>query len=453
MAISIEQEPSNTLYVPINNPVEYLVSSTSTSQNNFKLSCKIVVNGTEVKELKYDVIPSTAYVIAEIQRILQGFASDGEENLVNEESEAKIETDMKDTARAVFQEWYSSSTTSNPTYQGTQASGAVFYIWNGAFKYREWQNNDWHQYSVDARPSVQGSTKALTAFTNYRSGFTTSGSSGFPITDLSAADKFKKITPTQLSRLVWLMYDVSGSHQFIAYYTFYAPDFSAAANNPYGADILNSNTYIANVVNGFNVVSKNFDLDKLKTSSNYNFTSNQLTTINDTSVKYFSVYLTSALYSETVAYLYEIDWNACSKYDSYEIHWLNHLGGWDSWVFDKRSDKQIITQRDWYTQPVTRRIVSDTIIHDSYARKKKQYYTEISERYTINSGILKDWEYDGLIDLLQSPKVYWRHPDYGFIAINILEKETIQVPRQVNEKAYNLNFVFEIDNQDKLQGQ
>jgi len=184
MAISIEQEPSNTLYVPINNPVEYLVSSTSTSQNNFKLSCKIVVNGTEVKELKYDVIPSTAYVIAEIQRILQGFASDGEENLVNEESEAKIETDMKDTARAVFQEWYSSSTTSNPTYQGTQASGAVFYIWNGAFKYREWQNNDWHQYSVDARPSVQGSTKALTAFTNYRSGFTTSGSSGFPITDL-----------------------------------------------------------------------------------------------------------------------------------------------------------------------------------------------------------------------------------------------------------------------------
>ena len=122
-------------------------------------------------------------------------------------------------------------------------------------------------------------------------------------------------------------------------------------------------------------------------------------------------------------------------------------------MFDKRSDKQIITQRDWYTQPVTRRIVSDTIIHDSYARKKKQYYTEISERYTINSGILKDWEYDGLIDLLQSPKVYWRHPDYGFIAINILEKETIQVPRQVNEKAYNLNFVFEIDNQDKLQGQ
>jgi hypothetical protein len=456
MAITIQQEPNTSLYNPVNNPIEYLVSSNNTSERNFKLSCKVLVGSTEIKELKYDVIPSTAFVIAEIQRLLQSQVSDGEQNLVNEETELKRETDMEVTARAVFQEWYSSNATSNPTYQGSQASGTAFRFCDSAFKYREWQSGEPSKYTLynyGGGSSNIDDYRLPTVFANIKTDSTITVQTGSrpTIDNLNKGDRFRKIRLDQIFRLHYFIKDstqpVSGPLN--SYFSFYGDDFSFdIADNPYLRDSFQSVPYNNNT----QVLSKNYSKAIFENASNWGSSLN-LSNITEQYAKYFAILIGHPSLDLSVAYLYELDWNACSKYDSYEIHWLNHLGGWDSWVFDKRSDKQIITNRSFYTQPVTRRIESNAIIHDGYARKKRQFYTEISERYTVNSGILKDWEFDGLIDLLQSPKVYWRHPDYGMIAINILEQNQTQVPRQVNEKAYNLSFIFEIQNQDKLQGQ
>lgn len=457
MAITIEQQPSSTLYVPVNNPIEYLVSSTNTSEPNFKLSCKVIVGSTEIKELMYDVIPSTAYVIAEVQKLLQSAVGHGEQNLLDETTTMRLETSMKVASRAVFQEFYSSSVTSEPTYQGSQASGVNSYVWGGAFKYREWVDNEWQDYSIDGQLAAPNFTpKPLTAFSNLKSNYTYDAPNGSAITNLSKTDRFKKVTPTQLSRLIWQVYDLSTSQGLYVLTGFYKSDFSTIGSSPTtyptGQDQLNNASLISGVVNGFNVYSKNFDKDSLTVPANYNFSSNQLALLLQANGwKYFSLFCRTTFYAASHAALYEIDWDACSKYDSYEIHWLNHLGGWDSWVFNKRSSIDIITDREFYVQPNQRRIVSDTIVHDQYARKKTQFYTSRSERYTVNSDILKDWEYDGLVDLLQSPQVYWRHPDYGFIAINILDQDVTRVPRQQDDKTYNLSFVFEIQNFDKLQ--
>lgn len=453
MAITIHQQPSSTLAIPVNNPIEYLVSSTNTSEENFKLSCKIVVGTSEVKELKYDVIPSTAYVIAEIQRLIEGYTSNAETSLFTSTGKVSCETDQKVSVRAVFQEWYSNPSSGDPSYQGSQSSGTAFYIYNGAFKYREWQNNEWQNYTIDGDPSVDQYEKILTAFSNSRDNYITSLSGYYGITNLSAADKFKKITPTQVTRLAWQCRDISNSKGFYVYFNFYDENFNVlSSSETAGIDQIHTNIHLSGVVNGFNVYGKNFDIDSMKTSSTWNFASNNLSAITSANIKYFSVYLRSPNYHASEAYLYEIDWDACSKYESYEIHWLNHLGGWDSWVFDKRSEKQVLVNRSNFTQPLTRRIESNTIIHDAYARKQKQFYTDISERFIVNSDILKDWEYQGLTDLLQSPLVYWRHPDYGFLAINIVDQDSYPIRTQLNDKSYNMSFTFEINNYDKLQG-
>lgn len=462
MALTINQQPSTTRFVPVHNPIEYLVSSTSTSQPNFKLSCKIlyapptITPFIEIKELMYDVIPSTAFVISEIQKLIGNTYVDQSSVLLTQTTGIVAVSPMgQNTAetKVVFQEFYSSSPTSAPTYQGSQASGASIYTWNAAFKYREWVANDWHDYTIiQDGDNVQRNAKAKTVFPNYieNATFSDTSSSQYPI-NLNRNMRFKKITPDEF---LSISYQIRGttSNQFIHNWYFYDNDIAPRTSTPqYVRSLNNASNLRASFI-------QTFSTEILGTASsslwNNTFVTSQFTRDN---VKYISFSVirgtdTPGVWRPaTAVYLYEIDWDACSKYDSYEIHWLNHLGGWDSWVFDKRSNKQVIVDRAMYVQPRTRRISSNTIVHDQYARKKGQFYTGISERYEVNSDLLKDWEYDGLLDMLQSPNVYWKHPDYGFIAINILEQDTINIPRQLNDKAYNINFVFEVQNFDKLQ--
>ena len=456
MAITIEQQPSSTLYVPVNNPIEYLVSSTNTSEPNFKLSCKVIVGSTEIKELMYDVIPSTAYVIAEVQKLLHSGYANLDSVLLAQTTGAVSLSPMNENApntNLVFQEFYSSSVTAEPTYQGTQASGTNIYVWNSAFKYREWVANDWHDYTIiQDGVNEKRNAKAKTSFTNYveNATFSDTSSSQYPI-NLSKNLRFKKTTPEEF---LSISYQIRGTatNQFIHSWYFYDNNLAPRTTTP---------QYVRSINNAANLRAsfmQTFSIGLLGTSSFSLWNQAHLTTaFTKETVKYVTFCMVKATDTagvwkpSTVVYLYEIDWDACSKYDSYEIHWLNHLGGWDSWVFNKRSSIDIITEREFYIQPNQRRIVSDTIVHDQYARKKTQFYTSRSERYTVNSDILKDWEYDGLVDLLQSPQVYWRHPDYGFIAINILDQDVTRVPRQQDDKTYNLSFVFEIQNFDKLQ--
>jgi len=457
MAITISQQPSSTLFVPVNNPIEYLVNSTSTAQPNFKLSCKVIVGGTEIKELMYDVIPSTAFIIAEIQKLLDNGYANLDSVLLTQSTGAVSLSPMNQavpTTNIVFQEFYSSSVTANPTYQGTQASGTNIYVYNSAFKYREWVANDWHDYSIiQDGVNAQRNAKMLSAFTNYveNTGFTNTGTQQSP-NALTKSLNFRKVTPAQFMAI---NYQVIGStsNQFLHTFRFY--DSALTLNTSPEPEYVQSITNASSLKRFF---LQTWNLNTLGSTSASLWNQVALTApLTSSNTKYIAHYILRATDTAgvwrpaTAVYLYEIDWDACSKYESYELHWVNHLGGWDSWVFNKRSNKQVIVDRAMYVQPRTRRISGSTIVHDQYARKKGQFYTGISERYEVNSDLLKDWEYDGLLDMLQSPNVYWKHPDYGFIAINILEQETINIPRQLNDKAYNINFVFEVQNFDKLQ--
>lgn len=464
MAITIHQQPSSTLAIPVNNPIEYLVSSTNTSEENFKLSCKIIVGGTEVKELKYDVIPSTAYVIAEIQRLIEGNSTYFLNEIVTESTgnSSTINVKTLENARCVFQEWYSNPSSGDPSYQGSQSSGTAFYIYNGAFKYREWQNNDWHNYTIPQPiggvSSNDNSKLMLTSFSNYHDSptFSSNTNSGY-CNNLDASQRYLKIRPSD-HRYIINQIVGGGNQDIILYFHFYDSNFTLNTSTAPQrvADLYNANQLKRQHNRPFSI-----DLFNANDSNVWQYltkdTGGAKDDVSSSNTKYVALHIREdasggTWYQVSKVYLYEIDWDTCSKYESYEIHWLNHLGGWDSWVFDKRSEKQVLVNRSNFTQPLTRRIESNTIIHDAYARKQKQFYTDISERFIVNSDILKDWEYEGLTDLLQSPLVYWRHPDYGFLAINIVDQDSYPIRTQLNDKSYNMSFTFEINNYDKLQG-
>jgi hypothetical protein len=158
------------------------------------------------------------------------------------------------------------------------------------------------------------------------------------------------------------------------------------------------------------------------------------------------VTLWSNSYQLTQSYLYEIDWTPCSRFDSYEIHWLNRLGGWDSWIFNKRSRHSTEIERQGYN-PTFLPISGSTISRNSYDITGRNYVVSTKENYILNSNYLKAWELEGLEDLITSPSVYWNSSD-GFVNIAIKEPNVFEHKTNTVDKLFNLSFAFEIDNQD-----
>ena len=81
----------------------------------------------------------------------------------------------------------------------------------------------------------------------------------------------------------------------------------------------------------------------------------------------------------------------------------------------------------------------------------KNYIVSTKDRYTVQSDWLKQWEYEGLEDLLTSPMVYWNSADYGMINIAVSSPDVYQKKTQTVDKLFSIKFEFEIDNQYRTQ--
>jgi len=147
--------------------------------------------------------------------------------------------------------------------------------------------------------------------------------------------------------------------------------------------------------------------------------------------------------------MYELDWTPCNRFTSYELHWLNSLGGFDTWVFDKRSRYTDENTTSGYTQ-IPNVISGTSIARTSSEIRRGQYQANIETVYTVNTGILKDWELDGLSDLMTSPQVYWNSPDWGYVQVEIVTAP-FEYKRQQWDKNFNQEVQFRIMNQDGRQ--
>ena len=127
---------------------------------------------------------------------------------------------------------------------------------------------------------------------------------------------------------------------------------------------------------------------------------------------------------------------ACSKFDTIRLHWLNNLGGWDSYNFTKQSLKSMDIDRKQFKK-------MQSINYSKSDRLKTNYNTTITDKLQINSDWISDEMADWFQGLLTSPIVYLERGTDNFIAVNITNSNYL-IQNYLNaRKLHNLQLEIE----------
>lgn len=127
---------------------------------------------------------------------------------------------------------------------------------------------------------------------------------------------------------------------------------------------------------------------------------------------------------------------ACSKFDTIRLHWLNNLGGWDSYNFTKQSIKSMDIDRKQYKK-------MQSINYSKSDRLKTNYNTTITDKLQINSDWISDEMADWFQGLLTSPIVYLERGTDNFIAVNITNSNYLIQQYLNGRKLHNLQLDIE----------
>ena len=128
--------------------------------------------------------------------------------------------------------------------------------------------------------------------------------------------------------------------------------------------------------------------------------------------------------------------DSCSQYDTMRLHWLNQLGGFDTFNFNKATTTNVdITRSQFKTIQALNNAHSD--------RLKTNYNTEMVDKINLQSDWITDDE-SGLIQtLIESPIVFLENADGSFVAVNITNP-SYEVKKYLNgRKIFNVSIDME----------
>ena len=412
MAITIQDQPSTTYVRPAFAPIEYLLSSTNTAQTGFKIICKVYFDPTGANTListqQLNIKPLTTQAIFSVQDVVKSYVpitysipeGDTVDLIENPLSEFKV----------TFQEYYDSA------LQGSPLASNVIAAYAASPKYMQFASNEWQDYQV--------ATSEIDK--NFLSGF----SNHIPVINLfSAADTFLKVKDTQKIQVQWLQRSATANFQV----WFKTLDASFATVSLSVLDIGTTNqNYFALDIGRQEVGAHTWNTPPVWTNA-----------------KYFAIGLYDEFTVEMCSntYLYELD-DCDTNYTNYELHWLNRWGGFDSFVFDGKSDQRTSIDKT-FAKYATDRISGTTLSYTTSAQRTRAFHTGTSESYTLNSRLLYDFEVNGLEDLISSPEVYYRAAE-GFVSVNV-SGNVYERSRAENGKVFNLSLNMTIDNSDERQ--
>jgi hypothetical protein len=158
---------------------------------------------------------------------------------------------------------------------------------------------------------------------------------------------------------------------------------------------------------------------------------------------------TSVITSEVKYYLvqigtssYQVNLDCNPKYESYNLHFMNHLGMFDTARFDLASrltmevTRKSFTKRD-YSLGAT--AVSYYDANNKYVSSKIDYLNKKDHSYKLTMNAPTDAEYEWLNELIDSPQVYFEQDGY-FYPVSI-KNNNYEYSKYVNNRLR----VFEVD--------
>lgn len=151
--------------------------------------------------------------------------------------------------------------------------------------------------------------------------------------------------------------------------------------------------------------------------------------------------------------VYRFDLKCEPRYETFTLHFLNKLGGFETREFTKVSRKTIaITKTDFGKLPYTVDVsgfVSYMNSNNVYNETKSVYASQYTEKLTLNTDILTDAEYQWLGELILSPMIYLEQ--FGYFLPCAITQNNYEFRKQVNDKLTNLTIDINFGDQYNAQ--
>jgi len=139
----------------------------------------------------------------------------------------------------------------------------------------------------------------------------------------------------------------------------------------------------------------------------------------------------------------------CSKYDTTDIFFLNSLGGFDSFRFDKvRRDTYAVERKQYKSNPYT---LGSSYAYETSSFKLKTYDTISTHRVKLFSNWITEQQSEWLRDLIESPVVFM-YDGVTLVAVNV-DTTSYEVKKNVQDKVFNIEFdvVYSFENKRQRQ--
>jgi len=402
MAIIIDQQVTGmaTAY----NPIDYVLSSDNTGETNFKYISTVYVNGSDVHTYLTPADPVYSNGVIDISDIVESYLSFDFDTSLNDDS---IKNNPNSIAEVYvdFGEQYDVSGTVTD-FSGLATSQTIEVI-NGSLEYEDYIGFDYTDY--------YNNSSSLTKF-------------------LTNAPVNRTI-PSDMKAWLYMYYD----------------------NSTVYLDKVRVRTYDSNgTINGLFTFSNSYRGGGNYTDNHVRFpvgsNLNDVTgvTVNsgalpilDADVASYDVQTFDNLItgtSEIRTYKRDL---TCTGFDRYTIHFINELGGFDSFAFDLvhkvNWDKE---QSEYMTHGYTRG--EGTLTRNLTKHQRRSYNTTTKKSIRLTSNWITEEESIWLREMFDSPIMFCEYPDGTLVAISNIDLSTYEEKQSIVDKTFNLQLTVNL---------
>ena len=159
-----------------------------------------------------------------------------------------------------------------------------------------------------------------------------------------------------------------------------------------------------------------------------------------TAVDHYTISAVLGANEYTNSQTFVIDTN-CTKNVEYRFHFLNKLGGFDSFTFYRGSNKSSTINRDSYEQNPKKSISAYISTYNTKDRGMSNFDIKISDNISVESDWVDEDTLTWLEELVYSPEVYVDDATYGLVAVNITNSNHV-FKQEAQDKVFNLKLDF-----------
>ena len=397
MAFTQIQQPA--IFTPVYNDINFVVTSTNNGQPNFNYIFDVKINGAFISRHRIPARPDNGVGYFNAKRIVETYISQSinlDQITVTNSTESILALVIE--CREEFG--------SAPTPSAIMTTFTTIYCWNSVLGYSAWVNYNVNQFRQ---------------MTNE-----------VDVSSLLSDNYINKIKLTEKAFISVLVGEANA-----------VTNLGVFAVNAAGTVI--QTTYILNPFSAVSNTASRFitfpvgaaNLNQILNANLNPSTQNQGNIIPPSTVWYEVKTIGNSAISRS--YRYNIT-EVCSKHTPVRLHFLNRLGGYDSFTFDLLNTVTSNIERKEYRQNLGG-FVGSTYTYDIKDRSATIFDTQIKTIQTLNSNWITDLEASWLEQLLTSPDVYME-VGTQLQAVNITDSSYTQ-KKTVNDQLFNLTITIE----------